>query len=150
LPFVSKVSGRQRAGPNGSLEMNQQEPATRVVGLAVVGIPVEDQDRALEFYVGRLGLEPRRDVALAGGRRWIELAPSGGAGTGVALVAARDGYRAGVETGIRFAVRDVDEAHGRLAQGGVDTDEVLRWPGVPAMFALRDPDGNGLEIIESA
>jgi hypothetical protein len=27
-------------------------------------------------------------------------------------------------------------------------DEVLRWPGVPAMFALRDPDGNGLEIVE--
>jgi catechol 2,3-dioxygenase-like lactoylglutathione lyase family enzyme len=27
---------------------------------------------------------------------------------------------------------------------------VLRWPGVPPMFAFRDPDGNGLEIIEAA
>jgi hypothetical protein len=26
--------------------------------------------------------------------------------------------------------------------------ELLRWPGVPAMFAFRDPDGNGLEMVE--
>jgi hypothetical protein len=26
-------------------------------------------------------------------------------------------------------------------------DELLRWPGVPPMFAFRDQDGNGLEIV---
>jgi lactoylglutathione lyase len=26
---------------------------------------------------------------------------------------------------------------------------VLRWPGVPPMFAFRDQDGNGLEIVEA-
>jgi catechol 2,3-dioxygenase-like lactoylglutathione lyase family enzyme len=31
---------------------------------------------------------------------------------------------------------------------GVDIDDVIRWPGVPAMFAFRDPDGNGFELIE--
>jgi lactoylglutathione lyase len=25
---------------------------------------------------------------------------------------------------------------------------VLRWPGVPPMFAFRDQDGNGMEIVE--
>ncbi len=25
---------------------------------------------------------------------------------------------------------------------------LLRWPGVPPMFAFRDQDGNGLEIVE--
>jgi hypothetical protein len=25
---------------------------------------------------------------------------------------------------------------------------VLRWTGVPPMFAFRDQDGNGLEIVE--
>jgi len=24
-----------------------------------------------------------------------------------------------------------------------------RWPGVPAMFAVHDRDGNGLEIVEA-
>ena len=36
----------------------------------------------------------------------------------------------------------------RLA--GVDTDAILRWPGVPAMFAFRDPDGNAFSITETA
>jgi lactoylglutathione lyase len=31
---------------------------------------------------------------------------------------------------------------------GVDVDEVLRWPDAPPMFAFRDQDGNGLEIVE--
>jgi lactoylglutathione lyase len=31
---------------------------------------------------------------------------------------------------------------------GVHVDEVLRWPGVPPMFAFRDADGNGMEIVE--
>jgi hypothetical protein len=31
---------------------------------------------------------------------------------------------------------------------GVDVDELLRWDGVPPMFAVHDPDGNGLEIVE--
>jgi lactoylglutathione lyase len=31
---------------------------------------------------------------------------------------------------------------------GVEAGEVLRWEGVPPMFAFRDPDGNGMEIVE--
>jgi catechol 2,3-dioxygenase-like lactoylglutathione lyase family enzyme len=63
-------------------------------------------------------------------------------------VAARDGVQAGVETGIRFITADVDADHAALRSRGVDTGEVLRWDGVPPMFAFRDPDGNGLEIVE--
>ena len=35
-----------------------------------------------------------------------------------------------------------------LRASGVDADEVLRWAGVPRMFAFRDQDGNGMEIVE--
>ncbi len=27
---------------------------------------------------------------------------------------------------------------------------ILRWPGVPAMFAFRDPDGNAFSVTETA
>jgi hypothetical protein len=27
---------------------------------------------------------------------------------------------------------------------------LLRWPGVPLMFVVRDPDGNQIKIMESA
>ena len=30
------------------------------------------------------------------------------------------------------------------------TGEILRWPGVPAMFAFRDPEGNAFSITETA
>lgn len=31
----------------------------------------------------------------------------------------------------------------------MSVDELLKWPGVPPMFAFRDQDGNGLEIIQA-
>jgi hypothetical protein len=30
----------------------------------------------------------------------------------------------------------------------VAVGELLNWPGVPPMFGFRDPDGNGLELVE--
>jgi hypothetical protein len=56
--------------------------------------------------------------------------------------------RRGVETGIRFVTPDADEVHSGLRASGVDADDVLRWDGVPPMFAFRDLDGNGMEIVE--
>ncbi|HEV3451764.1 MAG TPA: VOC family protein [Acidimicrobiia bacterium] len=121
----------------------------RITDVRTVGVPVTDQDRAVEFYVGKLGFEIRLDAPLGDGGRWIELAPPG-ATTTIALVRARDGIPAGVETGIRFTTADADAEHADLQARGVDSDDVLRWPGVPAMFAFRDQDGNGLEIVQSA
>src|SRR5580692_3750048 len=115
--------------------------------LRTVGVPVRDQDRALEFYLGTLGFEKRLDVAYGQDGRWIEVAPPG-AGTTIALVPGREGAPAGVETGIRLVTGDADAAHAALTSRGVDADSVLRWPGAPAMFAFRDQDGNGLELIE--
>jgi lactoylglutathione lyase len=121
----------------------------QITGVHTVGVPVTDQDQALDFYVGTLGLDKRVDVPMGGGRRWIEVAPAGSATT-IALVTAHDGVPAGVETGIRLTAADADDLHASLAAQGVDTGEVLRWPGVPPMFAFRDQDGNGLEIVEQA
>ena len=120
---------------------------TRVSKLATVIIPVLDQDRAIDFYVGTLGFGKRLDADMGGGRRWIEVAPEGSAVT-IALVAAHDGVPAGVETGIRFTAADADAVHAGMLENGVDADDVLRWPGVPPMFAFRDPDGNRMEIVE--
>ena len=41
------------------------------------------------------------------------------------------------------------EEHADLRGRGVEVGEMLRWPEAPAMFALRDPDRNGLEIVEA-
>jgi lactoylglutathione lyase len=119
-----------------------------VTGVYTIGVPVADQERALEFYVGTLGLEKRVDVpAEAFGGRWIEVAPAGAPVT-LALVPEREGVPSGVETGIRLTTADADALHAELQERSVEVGEVLRWPGTPAMFAIRDRDGNGLEIVE--
>jgi catechol 2,3-dioxygenase-like lactoylglutathione lyase family enzyme len=119
-----------------------------ISGLHTVGIPVTDQDAALAFYEA-LGFETRLDVPMGEGARWIEVAPPGSPVT-IALERAHAGHPAGTETGVRLLTADADAANVSLRSRGVDADEVLRWPGVPPMFAFRDQDGNGLEIVEEA
>ncbi len=119
-----------------------------ITGLHTVGIPVSDQDAALAFYEA-LGFEIRLDVPMGEGARWIEVAPAGSPVT-IALERAHADRPVGTETGVRLSTGDADAANAALRSRGVDADEVLRWPGVPPMFAFRDQDGNGLEIVEEA
>src|SRR3954464_10259409 len=105
--------------------------------IATVGIPVADQDRALEFYRDKLGFEVQVDAPLPQlGSRWIMLAPAG-ARSSIALVVAHDGVPAGVQTGIRFSTPDAAAAHSAFTERGVSVGELLRWPGVPAMFVVH-------------
>jgi lactoylglutathione lyase len=127
--------------------MADTQTTSRITDIRTVGIPVIDQARALAFYIDKLGFEKRLDVPMGDGARWIEVAPPAAATT-IALIRAHDGVAAGVETGIRLTTRDADANHAGLLADGVDAGDVLRWPGVPPMFAFRDQDGNGLEIIE--
>jgi catechol 2,3-dioxygenase-like lactoylglutathione lyase family enzyme len=121
---------------------------TYITDIRTVGVPVTDQDRSLDFYLTKLGFEKRLDAPFGEGQRWIEVAPPGAATT-IALVPVREGVPAGVETGIRLTSEDADADHAALRARGVDTDpEIMRWPGVPAMFYIRDPDDNRLVIVE--
>jgi lactoylglutathione lyase len=123
---------------------------TPITDIRTVGVPVSDQDRALAFYVNVLGFETRLDMPVEQfGGRWIEVAPPGAA-TSIALVPTREGVPTGVQTGVRLTTRDAAAVHEDLQTRGVEVGELLRWPGVPPMFAVRDQDGNGLEIVEQA
>jgi catechol 2,3-dioxygenase-like lactoylglutathione lyase family enzyme len=119
-----------------------------VTGVRTIGVPVTDQDRALDFYLGRLGLEKRLDMPLEQlGGRWIEVGPVGFP-VSIALVPSPGADPGGVDTGIRLTVEDAGAVHAALGSQGVEVGELLRWPGTPPMFALRDQDGNKLEIVE--
>jgi catechol 2,3-dioxygenase-like lactoylglutathione lyase family enzyme len=125
-----------------------KQPASRIGGIRTIGVPVTDQDEALGFYVGTLGFDKRLDMPLPQlGSRWIEVAPVGAA-VSIALVQAHDGLPSGGESGIRFTTNDAAALHADLTAAGVEVGEPLNWPGVPPMFAFRDQDGNGLEIVQ--
>jgi catechol 2,3-dioxygenase-like lactoylglutathione lyase family enzyme len=133
------------------MKMTETASTTRITQLGTVMIPVSDQDKAIEFYVDKLGFEKRSDTPFGNGDRWVEVAPPGAATT-VALCVPREGETVGIEGRIGFSTTDIDADHASLKAAGVDVDEtVMRMGGpVPPMFFFRDADGNNLLIVQNA
>jgi catechol 2,3-dioxygenase-like lactoylglutathione lyase family enzyme len=134
--------------------MPETETRTHLTQVGTVMVPVSDQDRAIDFYVEKLGLEKRSDSPFGNGDRWVEVAPQGAATT-VALVLPRADHpeeAPGIETRIALTSEDIDADHASLRSRGVDVDdEVMRMGDpVPPMFFLRDQDGNRLLIVARA
>jgi predicted enzyme related to lactoylglutathione lyase len=122
-------------------------PTTTITTIRTVAIPAADQDRALAFFVDKLGFEKQMDAELAEGFRWIEVAAPGSP-VSVAIVAASEELPAGVDTGIRFVTTDAGAEHTSMTKEGVDVGELLDWPGVPLMFSFKDVDGNTFYLSE--
>jgi catechol 2,3-dioxygenase-like lactoylglutathione lyase family enzyme len=115
-----------------------------------VCVTVADTDRAIDFYVDKLGFEKTVDAPMGDAGRWVEVAVAG-TPTTIALAPPPPGQEAGgSQTGICIDTSDVDADHATLKAAGVDVDdEVTRWGGpIPPMFWLRDPDGNSLIVVQ--
>jgi catechol 2,3-dioxygenase-like lactoylglutathione lyase family enzyme len=139
--------------------------ATAITQVGTLFVPVQDQDRALDFYVGTLGFEKRIDFVYGGGHRWVEVAPPGSAGA-IALVPPSEGEAATGRDGAvcALATSDIEADHATLRAAGVDVDEEIAREGtsrqglvslevsvdnpVPAQFFFRDPDGNRFLIVQ--
>ena len=132
--------------------MSQVQSKLNLFQVGRVCVTVADTDRAIDFYVDKLGFEKVVDVPMGDAGRWVEIAiPC--ATTTIALAPPPQGQEAGGgQTGICLDTKDVDADHAALKAAGVDVDdEVARWGGpVPPMFWLRDPDGNSLIVVEPA
>jgi catechol 2,3-dioxygenase-like lactoylglutathione lyase family enzyme len=124
---------------------------THIDRIGTVIIPVADQDRAIEFYVGKLGMELRSDVPFGGGYRWVEVAPAG-AVTTIALAPPppQGPEPGGAQTGIALHTDDVEADHADFKDRGVDVDPEVSRMGdpVPPMFWFRDPEANVLMVVQ--
>jgi catechol 2,3-dioxygenase-like lactoylglutathione lyase family enzyme len=139
---------------------------THISEIGTVFVPVADQERALEFYLGTLGFETRVDFIYgAEGLRWLEVAPPGAANT-IALVPRGEGEAAPRDAAYcAFGTADIEADHAALREAGVDVDAEIastggRRPGlisldasvgdpVPAQCFFRDGDGNRFLIVQS-
>ena len=129
--------------------MSTTTAGTGAKKVATVIVPVTDQDRMIEFYVDKLGLEKRTDVPFGNGYRWVEVAPAD-AETTIALAPPPEGKQTGGrETGISLYSDSIDAYHAELGANGVDVDAEISRMGdpVPPMFWLRDPEGNSLMVV---
>src|SRR5260221_11650952 len=111
---------RRTAITTEEITMNQ----TTITDISTVGIPVSNQDKAVEFFTGMLGFEKRLDARPNESFRWGTVAAPG-ASTSVALIANRD---TGADTGIRFIGPGAEAEHRAMRARGVEAGDGLRWP----------------------
>jgi catechol 2,3-dioxygenase-like lactoylglutathione lyase family enzyme len=144
--------------------MTDSSNATRIRQVGTVFVPVADQDRALKFYLDKLGFEKRADFPYGENSRWIEVAPPGAANA-IALVPPSEGQgTGGDQTYCAFSTEDIEADHATLRARGVDVDAGVARKGkhrpglfstgvtvrdpVPPQFFFRDLDGNRFLIVE--
>lgn len=142
--------------------MSANQPAT-VTQVGTVFVPVSDQERALDFYIGRLGFEKRSDFTYDGGKRWVEVAPRDSP-VALALVSPAEGTATPTSAALcALATNDIDSFVARLRREGIDVEDVGRAGSTrrgllsgdvtvaepsPPQCCFRDPDGNRFLLVQ--
>lgn len=122
--------------------------------LNLTALLVDEYDTALSFFVGKLGFEVREDAELEDGKRWVVVAPQGGA-SGLLLARAvgeRQRNAIGDQNGGRvFLFLETDDfARDHLAytQRGVRFVENPRHEPYGVVAVFEDLYGNRWDLIE--
>ncbi len=115
--------------------------------IEVLSLPVTDQDRAKDFYVGALGFELVADNQMGPAQRWVQVRPRGGQ-TSITLVTWFDTMPPGSLKGLVIQTDDLAGDVKALAARGLEISEIQSAPW-GRFVTFDDPDGNGL-ILQSA
>ena len=113
-------------------------------GLAIVSIPVKDQEKSKRFYNEVLGFPIAREADFRPGARWIELSIPG-TQTNITLVTWFEKMPAGGVSGMVLRTDDIDGAFRTLQARGLETSAVQSAPW-GRYVTFSDPDGNGWVI----
>ena len=110
-----------------------------------IGIPVRDQDRALQFYTEKLGFRVLTDQPF-GKQRWIELSIPG-AQTGVVLFTP-EGHedRIGSFVNTSWEVDDIDKTYAELQGKGVDFNGPPQKQPWGTFAMMKDSEGNQIVL----
>jgi catechol 2,3-dioxygenase-like lactoylglutathione lyase family enzyme len=124
-----------------------------ITNISITSVYVSDQDKAVDFYVNKLGFEKARDDKFDYGDgsdlRWIEVVPPG-AETRIVLVKGFADWsedKLGKNTGLAFNTTDTYATCEELKARGVEfTEDPNPQPwGIQAQ--IKDQDGNGIVLV---
>jgi catechol 2,3-dioxygenase-like lactoylglutathione lyase family enzyme len=126
--------------------------------ISLASIPIDDYDKALNFYTGVMGFLKKRDIPLGGGARWITVvSPEDPDGVELLLepnseYPAMKALKADlVRDGIpytAFQVEDVQQEYERLRTAGVEFSMEPTNMGTTTVAILHDPCGNLIQIYQ--
>ena len=125
------------------------------------GVFVLDQDEALEFYVGKLGLEVAADVDM-GFMRWLTVRVPGDEDREILLeVPGPPAHEEGTAEQVRelvtkgatgfavgFRVDDARATYADFKEKGVEVNEEPTEHFYGVDFGIRDPFGNHIRVVE--
>jgi catechol 2,3-dioxygenase-like lactoylglutathione lyase family enzyme len=118
-----------------------------VPGVAVVSVPVTDQDRAKAFYTAYLGFTVLEEAEMGPTMRWVQLGV-GDQQTTLTLTTWFDTMTAGTVEGLVIDVEDPDGCRAAMAGAGIECSEVGDEPW-GRYFTCKDPDGNSLVVART-
>lgn len=130
-------------------------------GINISHIFVFDQDEALDFYVGTLGLELSVDMNF-GAMRWLTVRPKGVTGREIllelvgppnmgpeAVAQTKDLISKGMSGfAVGFTVTDVRALHEDLKAKGVDITQEPTEQVYGTDMGIRDPFGNHIRLVQ--
>ncbi len=122
--------------------------------LACVTLIVRDYDEAIAFFTGPMGFRLLEDSRLAGGKRWVVVAP-GAQGTSLLLARAATpaqeravGNQMAGRIGFFLHTDDFGPAYERLRSRGVEFIESPRVEPYGTVAVFLDLYGNRWDLVE--
>jgi catechol 2,3-dioxygenase-like lactoylglutathione lyase family enzyme len=125
----------------------------------VIGIPVLEQEAALQFYTGKLGFVKKLDIPLGGDSRWLTVVSHEDPDGPEVLLEpspnhfepAKTYQKALFDAGIpytQFNVDDVQQEYDRLVSVGVEFSVKPKDMGTVKIAVFNDTCGNNIQLVE--
>lgn len=112
--------------------------------LELVPVPVTDVDKAVDFYVNKVGFNLDHDHRVSESIRFVQLTPEGSA-CSIVIGEGITEMKPGSQQGLQMVVDNTQAAYDELKEKGVEVSEVQEMPwGIFTFFS--DPDGNSWAV----
>jgi catechol 2,3-dioxygenase-like lactoylglutathione lyase family enzyme len=125
-----------------------------MLSLGMITLVVDEYDKAIDYYVNRLGFELIEDTLLTNEKRWVVISP-GNTGAKILLAKATTGTQTsaiGNSTGGRVSffiyTNDFDHTYKEFTQNEIDFTELPRTEPYGRVVVFKDCYGNKWDLIE--
>ena len=121
----------------------------KISNVAIVSVPVSDQDRAKRFYKEVLGFDVVADDQMGPDQRWVIVRPSPG-GAALTFVTWFPTMRPGSLKGLVLEVDDIDQVAEDLRSRSIPVEGGVEEAPWGRFVQIDDSEGNGLVLQQSA